>query len=128
MHSYPNLKEFIDNLSTSNHLDLTPTDIKNIKLYINSDGCTGVPDFYVDECIKHDFYYRTHTDFTGKLISKEDADTRFRLGIQNKSKLNKLNFWKFRFGVLSPVSWIRYLGVRFHPAAKSAWEGSTSCS
>ena len=51
MNKFPNLLEFIQNLSTSDPLKLSKEDITNIKLYIDSDGCTGVPDFYKAECI-----------------------------------------------------------------------------
>ena len=110
MSRYNNLKEFIDNLSTTDPKKLKKEDITNIKLYIDSDGCTGVPDFYKDECIKHDFYYRTHHDFSGKLLYKYEADLLFMQGIQAKSK----------FGKWSPMSYWRYLGVLLF--AKTAWE------
>lgn len=115
MNKFPNLLEFIQNLSTSDPLKLSKEDITNIKLYIDSDGCTGVPDFYKAECIKHDFYYRTHHNFKGELISKEWADLSFMRGIQSKSK----------FGKYSPMALWRYLGVRIF--GRSAWEGSESC-
>lgn len=104
------LVDFIQSLSTSDPLKLTAEDIKLIRWYIKTDGCTAVPDFYVDECIKHDFYYRTHVGFDGRLITRADADRNFRLGIQSKSIL----------GVCSPVSWWRWFFVRL--LAKRAWE------
>lgn len=113
--NFPNLLEFIESLSSTDPTKLTKEDIKNIRLYINSDGCTGVPDFYKDECIKHDFYYRTHHDFSGRLLEKDNADRLFMRGIQLKSN----------FGRLSPMALWRYLGVKLF--GKSAWEGTVSC-
>lgn len=115
MNKYTNLLEFIENLTTSDPLKLTKADITNIKLYIDSDGCTGIPDFYKEECIKHDFYYRTKHGFDGRLINKEKADLLFMRGIQNKSK----------FGKLSPMALWRYLGVRLF--GNKAWLGNQSC-
>lgn len=104
------LIDFIESLSTSNPDRLTVADIDKIRWFIQSDGCSGVPDFFVEECIKHDFYYRTHHDFSGRLIRKKDADLRFRRGIQNKSKI----------GAMSPLSWWRWLGVTLF--ASKAWD------
>ena len=115
MNRFPNLLEFIENLSTTDPFKLTKADITNIKLYIDSDVCTGVPDFYKEECIKHDFYYRTHHNFKGELISKNQADLMFMRGIQNKSK----------FGKFSPMALWRYLGVKLFGG--KAWEGNESC-
>lgn len=115
MNKFPNLLEFIENLSTSNPLKLTKADVMNIKLYIDSDGCTGVPDFYKEECIKHDFYYRTHHNFKGELISKNQADLLFMQGIQSKSQ----------FGKFSPMALWRYIGVKLFGG--KAWEGNESC-
>lgn len=109
------LIDFIESLSTSDPEKLTAQDIDKIRWFIKSDGCTDVPDFYVEECIKHDFYYRTHHDFSGRLIRKKDADIRFRRGIQNKSNL----------GVMSPISWERWLGVALF--GTKAWERKSSC-
>lgn len=108
---FSNLAEFLATLSTTDEAALMADDIKRISQYIQSDGCTGVPEFYHAECVKHDFYYRTHVDFAGMAITKSVADKRFRKGIQRKSWL----------GVLSPMSWWRWLGVQF-PAAQRAWE------
>lgn len=102
--------DLIESLSTDDHFNLTDDDMKAIRWFILSDGCTDVPDFYLSECIKHDFYYRTHVDFSGRLIKRCEADKRFRLGIQKRSQ----------FGVFSPMSWWRWAFVRVF--AKSAWD------
>ena len=104
------LPEFIDCLSTQNHLDLTDNDIQFVRWFVKSDGCTKVPDYFLPECIKHDFYYRTHIGFDGKVLTRAEADKRFRLGMQKRSVL----------GILSPVSWIRWAGVRLF--AQAAWD------
>jgi hypothetical protein len=79
---------------------------------LGSDGCTGVPDWYLDACLEHDGHYATHvwcayTDEEGAFhpsyaISRETADLRFRHVIQTMS----------RFGRWSPLSWWRYAAVR----------------
>lgn len=97
-------------LTTINPLKLSPKDIEKIKDFICSDGCTGVPNFYIDACIIHDFYYRTHRNFLGIEITKSEADYIFRKVIQKES------FFK----ALSPMSWWRWLGVKFF--ANKAWD------
>lgn len=101
---------FCSTLSTKDWRFLSDEDLKSIEEFIKSDGCTGVPEFYHKECVKHDWWYRTHIDFCGSPIKKAEADTRFRQGIQHKSK----------FGFLSPMAAWRWLGVFFF--AQSAWE------
>ena len=108
MHS--DLAEFIKCLSTDDHFGLSDSDVTLVRWFIRSDGCTKVPDYFLPECIKHDFYYRTHIGFDGKVLTRAEADRRFRLGIQKRSQ----------FGVLSPVSWVRWAGVRLF--AQAAWD------
>ena len=67
----------------------------------HSDGCTGVPDFYLEACSEHDFHYRYGMTLYGQPITFREANTRFRRVIQ------MLSWW----GVLSPVSWWRWAGV-----------------
>ena len=98
------LIDFISSLSTSDPEKLTATDIDKIRWYIKSDGCTGVPDICVEECIKHDFYFRTGVDFSGKLISFKDSNLRFFKGL-----------WRKRHYILACIRW---LGVSFTPQAK----------
>ena len=97
-------------LSTRDWRFMTDLDVKMIEDFIKSDGCTGVPEFYHNQCVKHDWWYRTHLDFDCSPITKREADTRFRQGIQHKSK----------FGFLSPMAAWRWLGVFFF--AQSAWK------
>lgn len=68
----------------------------------NSNGCTGVPDFYLIGCWEHDIAYRTQTDPYGEPITRREADKRFRWYIQLRSP----------FGIFSLMSWWRWVGVR----------------
>ena len=77
---------------------------------LESDGCTGVPDFYIECCYEHDIHYRTHKTLEGQDITRAEADKQLRECIQSKSKL----------GIFNPMSWWRWLGVRL--GAKTAWE------
>ena len=77
---------------------------------LNADGCSGVPDFYLDACLEHDIHYRTHEWLDGTPIFKSEADARFRRVIQARSL----------FGLFSPMSWWRWVGV--WAFAKKAWE------
>lgn len=104
------LEAFLASLSTESPDDFTQSDREKIKWYIKSDGCTDVPDFYVSACEEHDFYFRTRHDFSGKIISFKEANRRFRLRIQKQSK----------FGVWSPLSWIRWAGVSLF--GRNAWK------
>ena len=74
---------------------------------LESDGCSGVPDFYLDCCYEHDIAYRTGCDVYGNPITRAEADRWFRISIQNHSILAKV-----KLGFLSPVSWWRWAGVR----------------
>lgn len=75
--------------------------VRHAARLLKSDGCTGVMDWYLDACLEHDIHWRTGLTLYGQLITTEQANRRFRLVIQNRSG----------FGVLSPVSWIRWAGV-----------------
>lgn len=72
---------------------------KAIALALKSDGCTGVPNFYLNRCYEHDIAYKTGIGFIdGKSVNKKEADTRLKWGIQSDS-------W---FGRYSPLAWWRY--------------------
>lgn len=105
------LLKFTSGLSTTDWKKLTDDDYDLIEAYIDSDGCTGVPEFYHNGCVIHDFYYRTHRNLDGTPITRKQADTVLRRYIQSKSL----------FGRLSPMAFWRYLGVR--KLANRAWEG-----
>lgn len=96
-------------LSTLNWEQFTERDYQNIFSSVDSDGCSGVPDFYLNGCIVHDFHYSTHKDFNGGPISRAEADSRLRRYIQKNSS----------FGYLSPMALWRWLGVRL--LGSKAW-------
>lgn len=93
---------------------ITSDYIKSLDSAINTDGCTGVRDFYRECCVIHDLGYRYRIDPWGRVIGRADVDAGLRACIQAKSWLGKL----------SPVSWIRWSGVRifgryfYHPRVK----------
>lgn len=89
-------------LSTLNYLNFTKFDINVISDLIKSDGCTNVTDLYFPACVVHDFWYSYHLDFDGTEISKQEADKRFRKYMQKLSP----------FGIFSPMSWWRWVGVK----------------
>lgn len=105
------LEDFIKALSTNNPDIFTDADWNLVRFYTRSDGCTKVPNIHVRACYEHDFYFRTHHDFCGHVISFWEANRRFRIRIQRLS----------RFGICSPVSWWRWLGVTL--LARNAWVG-----
>ena len=86
--------------------------VQDLAERLESDGCSGVPDWYAWACLEHDIHYRLHYFLTGSCITKKQADYILRVRIQQSSP----------FGALSPISWIRWLGVRLIPAAKRAWD------
>lgn len=75
--------------------------VRHIAGLLKSDGCTGVKDYFLDACLEHDIHWRTRLTIDGHRISISESNRRFRLVIQNRS----------RFGVLSPLSWWRWVGV-----------------
>lgn len=76
--------------------------VRKVASMLDSDGCSGVPDFYLESCLEHDIHYRTHHTLDGRSISRRQADMRIRRVVQSRS----------RFGVLSPLSWWRWAGLR----------------
>src|SRR5690606_35319336 len=90
---------------------------REVKL-INSDGCTGVTNLHPFCCKVHDleYFYRVsaidafkaksegYKNFwkVAKPISRSEADNHFRRCLHSKSFL----------GYLSPLSYLRWLGVR----------------
>jgi len=84
--------------------------IRQMAALLNSDGCTGVPDFYKDACLEHDCHYRRGMTLGLQIITRADADRRFRQVIQSRSPFRKF----------SPMSWWRWLGVRI--GGKAAWD------
>ena len=79
---------------------------------LESDGCSGVPDFYLECCLEHDIHYRTHQRLDGTPITKDEADAMLRSCIQRRSLA----------GALSPMATWRWLALKFLPAAQRAWD------
>lgn len=69
---------------------------------LGSDGCTNVTELYHSCCLEHDIAYRTGMDVNGTVVSRRHADAEFRRCMQSRSPL----------GRISPISWIRWIGVR----------------
>lgn len=111
------LLEFLADLSTSNVEQFTAADCKLVKNYIRSDGCTGVPDYFVTACREHDFYYRTHHAFCGRLINRAEADKRFRKRIMSLAR--QRGGLTYLAGIW--ISWWRWAGVRI--LGGEAWNG-----
>jgi hypothetical protein len=92
--------------------------IREEAVKIHSDGCTGVRDWNLDCCFEHDlgyFYGKDPQDayqcylsgiknpwLVAAKSSRSSIDARFRACNQGKSKIGKL----------SPLSVIRWVGVR----------------
>lgn len=104
------LLHFTATLSTQDWRKLTQRDFAEIGLFIATDGCTGVPDFYLDCCIIHDWWYRTHRNLDGTPITFDEANKALECCIRSKS-------W---FGRFSPMAYWRYWGVR--EFGKKAWD------
>lgn len=77
--------------------------VEEVALALNSDGCTGVPDFYILGCYEHDIAYETGLDPLELPIDKPEADRRLRWYIQKNSA----------FGRFSPMSWWRWLALKY---------------
>lgn len=75
--------------------------VRRLAQDLKTDGCTGVPDFYVEACFEHDIHWRTGHTIYGEPISTRQANMRFRRVIQARSP----------FGILSPMAWWRWAGV-----------------
>jgi hypothetical protein len=78
------------------------SDVHARAMEINSDGCSGVPDWLIWTCWEHDIHYRTHKMLDGEAITRAQADYVFRRRIQQCSG----------WGRLSPVSWWRWVALK----------------
>lgn len=76
--------------------------VKNIATLLKSDGCSHVTQAYQMGCLEHDIHYRTGKDVYRKPVTRAEADTYLRWYVQMESPL----------GALSPMAWIRWVGVR----------------
>lgn len=75
--------------------------VSNIAQMLHSDGCTGVPDFYLDACYEHDIHYRTHHTVDARPITFGEANHWLGERIKESS-------W---FGRWSPMAWWRERAV-----------------
>lgn len=110
---------------TANKLPLYWDWVREEARVIKSDGCSKVPDFYLQACLQHDLAYwyaknprsaykhfvESVPDYWIKAapIFQSEADAQFRQTIQKKSKLKKF----------SPMSWWRWAGLKLF--GKKAW-------
>ena len=90
--------------------------VKAVAQVLHSDGCSGVPDFYLDVCWEHDIHYRTHQTVEGQALTRRNADALLRAGIQARSS----------FGRFSPMAWWRWAALRW--MGEAAWEHETAGS
>lgn len=103
------LLSFTATLSTRDWRKLTENDYAKIGVFIATDGCSGVPDFYLNCCIIHDWWYRTHRNLDGTPITKKEADEGLKQCIRAHSIL----------GGHSLIARVWYWGVR--KFARKAW-------
>lgn len=97
------LLAFTRTLSSLDWKKLNPDDYYRIGKFIASDGCTGVPDFFLDGCKLHDFWYRTHRNLDGTPITELQADK----GLEQY-------IWKHSiFGRFSPMAWWRRRALEY---------------
>jgi len=104
-------EEYFRRWQTNYGLHATIVRIKALAL--KSDGCSGVPDFYLMSCWEHDIAYRTGIGYIdNQQISRKEADTRMKWHIQLCSKL----------GRFSPMSYWRYHWIRWR--SRKHWKGN----
>jgi hypothetical protein len=75
--------------------------VRQIAATLNSDGCSGVPEFHSDCCLEHDIHWRTGRTIDGEAITDMQANRRFWY----------CNAVKSRFGRWSPMAAWRFAGV-----------------
>lgn len=117
------LEDFLQALSTRDPDIFTDADWNLVRFYTRSDGCTKVSGLRVKACWEHDFYFRTHHDFCGHVITFWESNRRFRVRNQRLSWLGSLDprgWWSW-LGMLDPMSWWRWLGVTL--LGHNAWVG-----
>ena len=103
------LLAFTARLSTLYWPSLTQDDFDLIGKFVESDGCTGVPDFYRDCCVIHDWWFRTHRNLDGTSITEARANSNLKQCIQTRSVLGKASL----------IARLWYWGVR--KFGKKAW-------
>ena len=63
--------------------------IRRVAAALDTDHCTGVPDFYRDACDEHDVHARTHRTLDDDWLTKQQAATIFKSRIQVDSPLGR---------------------------------------
>jgi len=96
------LLAFTRTLSSFEWRKLTQADYDRLSDFIESDGCTGVPNFYLNGCILHDFSTRTHRDLDGTPMTEQQTNKRLEEYIWAHSV----------FGHFSPMAWWRYWALQ----------------
>lgn len=81
---------------------VSPKYVRRLSRAIKSDGCSGVPDFYLSCCIVHDLAYKFQVDPWGRPVTRREADAALRGCIQETSG----------WGLLSPMAAWRWAAVR----------------
>jgi len=103
---------------------------KKAKL-LDTDGCSGVPDWFGWTCHEHDIHYRTHKTIANVKITKEESDYTLKVRChQSKSLLKKrskvLPQWAIPY-LIKPIAWVvgwgRWIGLTyiFKRQSSNAW-------
>lgn len=108
------LEWFLKLLSTTNPDEFTETDWALVRAYTRSDGCSSVQDWHVKACWEHDFYFRTHHDFAGRVISFSKSNGLFLRRIQKLSSI----------GIFNLRAYVRWAGVTVF--GKESWKGKSA--
>lgn len=105
------LEWFLQTLSTSDPDFFTDEDWQLIRVYTRSDGCSMVSNWHEKACWEHDFYFRTHHDFSGRVISFSRSNFLFL------RRICKLSIW----GILNVRAYLRFFAVSLF--GHGAWKG-----
>ncbi len=94
----PEIFQFVESTAwDKRYWDLCEATAKNLK----TDGCTGVPDWYVWTCWEHDVHSKTNKTIYGLHLTVGEMNWILRRRIQQASVM----------GVASPVSWLYWVGT-----------------
>jgi hypothetical protein len=82
-------------LTTTIRKNFTAEDHRRIAEFIKSDGCTGVPDWFLNGCIQHDWGFRTHRDFEGNWVTEHEVNGWLKEYVQKRSWLGRWSLVAF---------------------------------
>ncbi len=125
------LETFLGILGESDPAKFTKREWHLVWSYIRSDFCTGVIDFMKWACVEHDYYFRTHTDFSGKVIGFMEANRRFlvrMIYLSNpfrESQNIALNAFGSLIGHANLMAWWRWAYVCLF--TRRVWDRRESC-